>query len=896
MLRTSLAFLLAAFAVTAPAATCVWNAANGQWGTVANWDGCADTAGPSTRIPGADDIAILANGTANLDVSPTVAEFELGANGLLYANAGTQTFEIIHALRLAGGYAKNLLGQNLLYMTLRAGGTGTLLAPTTFENSVFFENSGTLTLGSAGGTALTLLAACELRNMPGGSIAFSGGASRLNLGDSSKLINNAGATLTINGDMIVGRPDAAPSSGTLSNLGTMIVNGPGTLAMLQGNQLGHFEQYGDLTVNNATIACNVQSPTDACTFLLPPTNSNSSITRLNNATLALGGSGVNLQLSEVSTLTGTGTIDAGITVRGTLAPGAAGGPPYGLLAFAGSLAVNPTGTIALDLGGAASYDRLQVGGTASAGYDTSWDGFGRLALHLASGYAPALNEALPVMTYAAFQAGGAFHRIDANYALDYAARFDPTALMVFPAPRLTIDSPSQIEGSGGQTPMAYNLRLSQPTTQTVSVEVRVHDGTAVYGVSPSGDWLLADESVHTFAPGEVVKPHIHPINGDTVVEADESFTVEVLRNKVVNAAIGNGIAGDPFGVGTILTDELAPDTRFVLVGKDNGTSDRKIRRYTTAGVFIDTWDDRMPNALGDIVTGMCFSPSGELLATRFSWPKPILYSHYGAILNEDFGDPVFMSTHESCVFDPAGNVYIGMAGGSSSPDADVPVRKFNRYGELLDTYVLPTGTRGTDWIDLAGDHCTLFYTSEDTSVRRYNVCNHSPLPDLINTLSAPYCYALRLRPNREVLVACQEAVHRVSPDGVNLHTYTRASIGENDPGGLFAMNLDPDNTSFWTAGALSGNVYHVDIESGAVLGSFNSGPGGVAGLAVYDELTHEVVFADGFDPTADGAATLPKFASEPECELEFWPEMREMPQYVPAWMSVVVRDDEDCER
>ncbi|MGH8173352.1 MAG: hypothetical protein ACREPX_09395, partial [Rhodanobacteraceae bacterium] len=441
----------------------------------------------------------------------------------------------------------------------------------------------------------------------------------------------------------------------------------------------------------------------------------------------------------------------------------------------------------------------------------------------------------------------------------------------------------------------YNLRLSQPTTQTVSVQVQVHDGTAVYGVTPSGDWLFADESVHTFAPGEVVKPHIHPINGDAVVEADESFTVEVMRNKVVNAALGNGVAGDPFGVGTILTDELAPDTRFLLVGKDNGTTDRKIRRYTTAGVFIDTWDDRMPNAFGDIVTGMCFSPSGEVLATRFAWPLPILYSHTGAMLNEDFGSPNVMSTHESCVFDPAGNVYIGVAGSSNSPDEGVPVRKFSGAGELLDTFVVPTGPRGTDWIDLAGDHCTLYYTSEDTTVRRYNVCTRSPLPDLTNALTPPYCYALRLRPNREVMVACQEAVHRVSPEGVILHTYPRTSIGEDDPGGLFAMNLDPDNTSFWTAGAFSGDVYHVDIESGAVLGSFNSGQGGVAGLAVYDELTHEVVFADGFDPTADGAATLPKFEAKAECESEFWPEVRDMPHYVPSWMSVIVHEDGECE-
>ncbi|MGH7292542.1 MAG: hypothetical protein ACREJT_15090, partial [Myxococcota bacterium] len=355
-----------------------------------------------------------------------------------------------HALRFAGGLAKNLLGQNLLFLNLRAGGTGTLLAPTTLENSVFFENSGALTLGSANGAALTLLAACELRNMPGATMTFSGGDSRVNLGGSSQLINNAGATLTVNGNLLVGRPDAAPSYGILTNLGTMTVNGPGTLTMSLANNQARFQQSGDLTVNNATIVCDLLSPTDACSFLFGENNLIGPITRLNNGTLALGGSAVNAQLSAGSTLSGTGTIGSGIVVRGTLAPGAVGGPPYGLLAVSGDFAMHTSGTLALDLGSASSYDHVQVAGMASAGFDTSWDGFGRLALHLASGYAPALNESLPVITYASLQPGAAFHRVDANYALDYAARFDPTVLQIFPAPRLTIESPSQIEGASGQ--------------------------------------------------------------------------------------------------------------------------------------------------------------------------------------------------------------------------------------------------------------------------------------------------------------------------------------------------------------------------------------------------------------------------------------------------------------
>ncbi len=171
--------------------------------------------------------------------------------------------------------------------------------------------------------------------------------------------------------------------------------------------------------------------------------------------------------------------------------------------------------------------------------------------------------------------------------------------------------------------------------------------------------------------------------------------------------------------------------------------------------------------------------------------------------------------------------------------------------------MLPTGTRGTDWIELSANQCTLYYTSEDTTVRRYNVCTRSPLPDFATGLTAPYCYALRLRPNGELMVACQEAVHRLSAQGANLRTYTRQSIGETDAAGLFALNLDPDGTSFWTAGLNSGSVFRVDIASGAVLASFNSGPGGVGGLAVYDELGEtDVLLADGFEGSATVAARV----------------------------------------
>ncbi|MBP8309049.1 MAG: hypothetical protein KAY46_17370, partial [Burkholderiaceae bacterium] len=52
-----LGLLMCVLAGNAGAATCQWNAASGAWTTPANWTGCADMPGPSTRSPGATDIA-----------------------------------------------------------------------------------------------------------------------------------------------------------------------------------------------------------------------------------------------------------------------------------------------------------------------------------------------------------------------------------------------------------------------------------------------------------------------------------------------------------------------------------------------------------------------------------------------------------------------------------------------------------------------------------------------------------------------------------------------------------------------------------------------------------------------------------------------------------------------
>lgn len=907
---TLYALLLSGVMGPAVAATCSWNAASGDWSVVANWSGCADAPGPSTRTPGPGDIALIASGAAGFDVDATVDELEIGSGASLTLTGGGARFLTINtALRLNGG-TLSTTGTGpfpFFQVVLAAGGNGQVLATSTLSNTVELENRGDLQLSSAIGTALNIRDLSRVINVAGSSFAIGGGDARVYLDGPVPLTVHADAILHTSGNVYIGKSIASVGAPRIESYGVLEHAGPGTLTVSGigsgGGSAATLQVEGLLSISNGSLLCD--GVADTCRLQSGSSGLDALHVQLANGTLDRGGPGaIGLSVNAGGQLTGTGTVNGEVNLRGRMAPGADNGPPYGTLAVTGDLLVNQLGRVDIDLGGSAatSHDYVQVGGVLDVGGSSVRDGYGVLKLHLAAGFQPALGAAVPIIGYASAEAGSAWYRVDDNSALDFATRFDATALQVFSAPRLSIDDVSVTEGNSGTTLAAFTLRLSQPFTQEVTAEVWMENGTASSGPPPNGDFLYPDGFNVSFAPGVTEVTKTVQVHGDTLAEGDEAFSVVMYRNTLANAALASGIPGSLRASATIVTDDLPPDTRFVLVGKD--VSGNQVRRYTSAGVFIDAWGPNIGNFLGYVTTGMCFSPQGNILATRFGYPDPTLYNAAGAILDDEFarppGSPAFNSA-ESCVFDRSGNVYIGQAGGSSSDDEDVAVKKFDRYGNALDSYTVPTGPRGTDWIDLAGDQCTLYYTSEDTTVRRYNLCTRTELPPFAIDLTPPYCYALRLRPNREVMVACQDAVHRLSPQGDNLQTYTRQGIGELDASGLFALNLDPDGTSFWTAGLNSGNVYRVDIASGTVLTTFNTGPGGVSGLAVYDELGDESIFTDGFDLPelpAPVVATGPSshlFEEESRCERQFSPRKATMPHYVPHDIALILVAATDCD-
>jgi hypothetical protein len=251
----------------------------------------------------------------------------------------------------------------------------------------------------------------------------------------------------------------------------------------------------------------------------------------------------------------------------------------------------------------------------------------------------------------------------------------------------------------------------------------------------------------------------------------------------------------------------------------------KIKEFTPGGVLVQTLDSTTGSSE---MTGSAFDSSGNFYATGFQTSTLSKFNNSGVLQSANFIATHNPTNNESIVFDASGNFYVGGAGGNI-------IRKFSSAGTLLDTFTGLVVNRGTDWIDLAKDQKTIFYTSESGFVRRYDTSTHTQLTDFTSTLGG-VSYALRLLADGGALVAHTSNVLRLDSTGAVIHTYTI-------PGGnnLFALNLDPDGESFWTGNIDSiGELFHIRISDGALLGSFNTvQPGGIdlAGLAIFGEIT-----------------------------------------------------------
>jgi hypothetical protein len=269
----------------------------------------------------------------------------------------------------------------------------------------------------------------------------------------------------------------------------------------------------------------------------------------------------------------------------------------------------------------------------------------------------------------------------------------------------------------------------------------------------------------------------------------------------------------------------------VFAGVGNG----KINHYSPAGTFLEALDTTTgpANPPGN-ETGMCFDSAGLLYATDYDAVDMAKFNNLGGLTVYPFGPGfVYPQVPESCVVDQSGtSLYVGTG------EQNNELFKLDTNGGVLNVFkpAQEPGTGGINWIDLnPNNQCQIYYTSEGTLVKRYNVCTDTQLSDFASGL--PFgnagCFALRIRSNGEALVACDQAIVRLNSSGSIMQSYNPGSEAD-----FFTLALDPDGLSFWAAGYTSGHVYKVNIASGSVGTNFVAAPAtdaGLAGLAVYGD-------------------------------------------------------------
>ena len=139
-----------------------------------------------------------------------------------------------------------------------------------------------------------------------------------------------------------------------------------------------------------------------------------------------------------------------------------------------------------------------------------------------------------------------------------------------PQPTISINDVSVSEGNSGTATAMFTVSLSNPSSQTISVNFATAQGTATAG----SDYVSASGTV-TFTPGQTSRPINITVNGDTTAEANETFFVNI-------ATATNATISDTQGTGTINNDDGQPAITISNVSVSEGNSGTATAMFTVS--------------------------------------------------------------------------------------------------------------------------------------------------------------------------------------------------------------------------------------------------------------------------------------------------------------------------
>ena len=162
------------------------------------------------------------------------------------------------------------------------------------------------------------------------------------------------------------------------------------------------------------------------------------------------------------------------------------------------------------------------------------------------------------------------------------------------SPSISVREVVVAEGNSGTTQATFVVALSGAASQTVSFSYATANGTATAG----SDYVAASGNA-SFAPGEVEKPVVVLVNGDTVDETQETFFLDIsnVQNATVSSSRGNGFIIDDDGPSISINDVSVTEgnsgtkaATFTLTLSGPSVESIAVRAITAAGTATASTD------------------------------------------------------------------------------------------------------------------------------------------------------------------------------------------------------------------------------------------------------------------------------------------------------------------
>jgi len=174
-----------------------------------------------------------------------------------------------------------------------------------------------------------------------------------------------------------------------------------------------------------------------------------------------------------------------------------------------------------------------------------------------------------------------------------------------PKPNISINDVSLTEGNSGNKKFDFTVTRNDNTT-ALSVQYNTTDGTAT---SPSDYTAIPLTTINFTAGGSLTQTVTVLVNGDTAVEQDETFNVNLSNCTGCNIT-------DNQGVGTILNDDSSPPPGTIFDGPSCvaiGGTWNGLDTCTVTSLTINSGETLVCSDIGLIITGSLTIDSGGIL-------------------------------------------------------------------------------------------------------------------------------------------------------------------------------------------------------------------------------------------------------------------------------------------